>query len=169
MVDITIEDGTTIVATDQHPFWDATRGRFIIAAELQRGHEVRLVDDAFARVTKTRTYVADVVAHNLTVAGMHTYYAGRTPVLVHNASCGHGSTPGGRPYSKHGAERAAERGISGDQIDTVLDNQKGIRRGKDARVYYDPDQNLTVVTGRRGIVSTRKGVPSGRAPWVPGF
>jgi hypothetical protein len=36
--------------------------------------------------------VEDLTAHNLTVAGIHTYYAGDEPVLVHNSNvgdCGH--------------------------------------------------------------------------------
>jgi hypothetical protein len=87
MVDVHLADGTTITATDRHPFWDATTGKFTYAMDLRPGNRVRELDGAPLAVARTRIYDADVTAYNLTVDGIHTYYAGTTPVLVHN-SCG---------------------------------------------------------------------------------
>jgi hypothetical protein len=85
MVDVHLADGTTITATDRHPFWDATAGEFTYAIDLRPGDKVREIDGTLLTIAGTRVYDADVTAYNLTVDGIHTYYAGTTPVLVHNS------------------------------------------------------------------------------------
>ncbi len=66
-------------------------------------------------ITRLTTYRADLTAYNLQIDQIHTYYAGATPVLVHNScgpdldalaqdattSPGRGPTPAGRAYQKH--------------------------------------------------------------------
>jgi len=93
MVDLTFADGTTITATDHHPFWDVTTGEFTYAIDLKAGDQVLEADGELLTISKTRSYTADLTAYNLTVDGIHTYYAGATPVLVHN-SCAAGDTGG---------------------------------------------------------------------------
>lgn len=85
MVDIGLGDGSQITATDHHPFWDATTATFVYAADLHIGDKVRGSDGAALAVTSARSYDADLTAYNLTVDDIHTYYAGTTPVLVHNS------------------------------------------------------------------------------------
>lgn len=87
MVDVTLADGTGLTATNHHPFWDATTHRFTYAIDLRVGGQVREANGTLLTITAVRTYDQDVTAYNLTVDGIHTYYAGTTPVLVHN-SCG---------------------------------------------------------------------------------
>lgn len=87
MVDVRLADGSVISATDHHPFWDATTGEFTYAIDLRPGHRVRQIDGTPLAVAAIRVYDQDLTAYNLTVDGIHTYYAGATPVLVHN-SCG---------------------------------------------------------------------------------
>ena len=87
MVDVRLADGTTITATDRHPFWDASTGEFTYAIDLRSGDLVRELDGTLLAVARTRVYDQELTAYNLTVDGIHTYYAGTTPVLVHN-SCG---------------------------------------------------------------------------------
>jgi RHS repeat-associated protein len=71
-----------------------------------------------------------------------------------------GSTPKGRPYTKHyGEETGPERNIPGSVVDDVIDNNIPKVDTDGASVYYDPDNNVTVVWGRDGIVSVRKGPP----------
>lgn len=43
--------------------------------------------------------------HNLTVAGLHTYYVGDNPILVHNAACPQPTGGGGGP--SHGPDFVA--------------------------------------------------------------
>jgi RHS repeat-associated protein len=108
MVDVHLADGSTITATDRHPFWDATTGEFTYAIDLRPGDKVREIDGTLLAVSATRVYDEDVTAYNLTVDGIHTYYAGTTPVLVHN-SCGE------IPWSSSSVGRAAgelDRGAS---------------------------------------------------------
>jgi len=80
-------DGHVVVATANHPFWVAGRG-WVDAGDLEVGDRVLEADGGLEAVTGLRTYVvSSATVHNLSVAGLHTYYvmAGE-PVLVHN--CG---------------------------------------------------------------------------------
>ncbi|GIH02808.1 hypothetical protein Rhe02_08750 [Rhizocola hellebori] len=87
LVDITIH-GETITATTEHPFWDAGKGTWVDAEDLEVGDLLRTADGERVIVQKVANRTATVQANNLTVADFHTYYvvAGSTPVLVHN--CG---------------------------------------------------------------------------------
>jgi Pretoxin HINT domain len=108
MVDVGLADGSTISATDHHPFWDATTGEFTYAIDLRPGHQVRQVDSRLLEVAAIRVYDQDLTAYNLTVDGIHTYYAGTTPVLVHN-SCGIGPdalSQAGQAADRNGFTRA---------------------------------------------------------------
>lgn len=90
MVDVTLADGTTLTATDHHPFWDATTSQFTYAADLHIGDQVREANGQRIAVANVRNNDENVTAYNLTVDGIHTFYAGTTPVLVHN-SCADGA------------------------------------------------------------------------------
>jgi hypothetical protein len=104
MVDLTMADGSRLTATDHHPFWDATAGRFTYAIDLRAGEQVREADGTLLSVNAVHAYDEDVAAYNLTVDGIHTYYAGTTPVLVHN-SCGNPLE--GTRYSQKVLDQAA--------------------------------------------------------------
>ena len=80
--------GELITATDRHPFWVEGQGAYREAAELRPGDVLREPDGERAAVESVRVMApAPERVHNLTVAGLHTYYAGQAPVLVHNAGC----------------------------------------------------------------------------------
>lgn len=88
MVSVTLDDGTLIQATDRHPFRiDGPNGRWKDAIELQAGDELVTDSGESIGVERVAVEVDDLVAYNLTVAGLHTYYAGHRPVLVHNSGC----------------------------------------------------------------------------------
>jgi large repetitive protein len=79
--------------TAHHPFWDATTGEWVDAAELTPGTSTLVGPDGQLQyVTAVRNFTGAEVMRDLTVATTHTYYvlAGDDPVLVHN--CG-GSRP----------------------------------------------------------------------------
>ncbi|MFS8101768.1 DUF6531 domain-containing protein [Lentzea alba] len=95
-VDVTVADGGTITATDNHPFWSVTAGRWVDAGELRAGDLLRTAAGTFVQITAVRAYTASQRTYDLTINGTNTYYAlaGSTPLLVHN--CGTGgsaSTP----------------------------------------------------------------------------
>ncbi|WP_159807147.1 polymorphic toxin-type HINT domain-containing protein [Cellulomonas citrea] len=114
MVDVHLADGTTITATDRHPFWDATTGQFTYAIDLHPGDQVRQTDGTPLTIQTTRVYDADLTAYNLTVDDIHTYYAGTTPVLVHNSCFGEAAeaAAGTRPA----AGQAIYRVYGGDSV-----------------------------------------------------
>ncbi|MEJ3743812.1 DNRLRE domain-containing protein [Actinomycetes bacterium KLBMP 9797] len=95
LVEVTVDtDGAagpatgTIVATDAHPFWVDDEGRWVDAADLERGDVVRTPDGGTVSVLDTRSWTETRRVHNLTVDGVHTYYvtAGDADVLVHNCA-----------------------------------------------------------------------------------
>jgi hypothetical protein len=92
MTDVAIDghDGShsTLHTTQHHPFWDRTEGRWVLAADLVVGHELRTLGGQTATVAAVRNFDGAGNMRDLTVVDIHTYYvlAGTTPVLVHN--CG---------------------------------------------------------------------------------
>lgn len=89
LVDVSV-GGATLTATAGHPFYLPEDGDWVGAGDLQPGDA--LLTDTGSRVVveAVRDRRAVSVAHNLTVAELHTYYvlAGDAPVLVHNQSGG---------------------------------------------------------------------------------
>ncbi len=116
LVSITVdEDGAagdsvgTFTATAAHPVWLANRKAWVDAENIVAGDRVRTPDGTTAAVVATRDRDRVQQVFNLTVRDIHTYYvlAGRTPVLVHNATCpvtfadmggDHFMSPGGLVY-----------------------------------------------------------------------
>ncbi|MFD8497859.1 polymorphic toxin-type HINT domain-containing protein [Amycolatopsis sp. NPDC059657] len=93
LVEITIDtDGEagaatgTVVTTDNHPFWVDDRGRWIVAADLHPGDLLRSATGRRLLVASVRGWTQRQQVHNLTVAGVHTFYVlvDATAILVHN-------------------------------------------------------------------------------------
>ena len=72
-----------------------------------------------------------------------------------------GSTPEGRPFTKHyDQDTGPKRNIPGSVVDNTIDNYPGIPAGGGKTAHYDPNNNVTVVTGNGGsIVSAHKRPP----------
>jgi hypothetical protein len=150
MVDVELSDGTTITATDRHPFWNATSREFTYAIDLRPGDRVRKIDGTLLAVSATRVYEERVTAYNLSVGGIHTYYAGVTPVLVHN-SCGDfaDQVANGHAWTKHAREfpefsspsELAEhiRGLMSES-DTIFSD---LERGR--AFWYEESSNTIVI------------------------
>lgn len=85
MVLITLENGSVLDSTDGHPIWDATTHQFTDASQLEVGDQIETKNGSLLAVSGLRTYSANLTAYNLQVNEVHTYYAGATPVLVHNS------------------------------------------------------------------------------------
>ena len=56
------------------------------AADLRRGEHLIDADGGRIAVDAVLDLERETWVYNLTVAGLHTYYAGADPVLVHNAA-----------------------------------------------------------------------------------
>ena len=88
MVDLTLDDGSKITTTDHHPFWDATTSTFTNAIDLPLGDRVLSDHGRTLTISTEHVYDRNLTAYNLQIDGIHTYYAGSTPVLVHNSCSG---------------------------------------------------------------------------------
>lgn len=84
LVNIRLADGMTIEATSQHPFWVQSRQTWIDAIDLEPGDVLVGADGDKNLVFATLASEQNLTAYNLTVEGLHTYFAGTDPVLVHN-------------------------------------------------------------------------------------
>ena len=84
MVDLAFDDGSKLTATDGHPFWDVSTGLFTEAVDLMVGELVLTLEGQSLKIISVRVHGEDLTAYNLEIEGIHTYYAGVTPVLVHN-------------------------------------------------------------------------------------
>jgi hypothetical protein len=87
MVAVQLAGAGQLDATDKHPFWVASQRKWVDAIDLKPGDVVLSDRGDQIKVTNLKTSQQDLTAYNLTVAGLHTYYVGNKPVLVHNAKC----------------------------------------------------------------------------------
>ncbi|MGW6910816.1 polymorphic toxin-type HINT domain-containing protein [Streptomyces sp. NPDC054940] len=74
----------TVRATPEHPFWVDGKG-WTSAESLHRGDRLRTLDGKGARVESVEKSAVRTQVFNFEVEGDHTYFVGRTKVLVHNA------------------------------------------------------------------------------------
>jgi RHS repeat-associated protein len=108
LIHLTLSDGSTITATDGHPFMTADGWRDAVL--LRPGNELRLKGGVEGLQTRERKVLIENInieekielVFNLEVANAHTYFVGEDGVLVHNGGCIYevpGSrTPSGKPY-----------------------------------------------------------------------
>jgi hypothetical protein len=80
------EDGPSLTATAEHPFWVPSLGKWIDAAALQSGQWLRTESGTWAKIVVIKRSSAPRQVYNLTVADIHTYHVGVLDqhVLVHN-------------------------------------------------------------------------------------
>ncbi len=188
MVDVRLADGTTTTATDHHPFWDATTTSFVYADHLHVGDRLLEANGTLIQVSGLRIYQADVTAYNLAIDGIHTYYAGDTPVLVHN-TCGplvigenisrvrrFADEVGGHAYrpwtraSESVALRRNERMVrdamsAGRDIIDIGPDFARRAAGREPSLFYNMERQVTRGYDRYQRVWDR----SGQAGGVPGF
>jgi RHS repeat-associated protein len=91
----------SIVATENHPFWSASRQAWVLAGDLSQGDQLLGPSGAVVEVTALMHWTTLAKVHNLTIAHIHTYYvlAGASPVLVHNCDFAPGVAD--QKYDKH--------------------------------------------------------------------
>jgi len=85
MVDLTLSDRSEVSTTDHHLFWDATTRTFTDAIDLKVGDRVLSYNGGTLTIHAARVYDRTLTAFNMQIDGIHTYYVGATPVLVHNS------------------------------------------------------------------------------------
>jgi hypothetical protein len=157
MVGITLADGSVLYSTDRHPIWDVTTGRFTVAGSLHVGEAVETSRGAPLRVVGLSHYRANLTAYNLEVAQIHTYYAGATPVLVHN-SC---SPLEDALATRHGQEQLARRGFDAVDVAIVRASSTAYEQADGAIAHVGQlgrDSYNVVVVGGKGIVTAIRDV-----------
>jgi len=89
LLDVTLADGGRLTSTPGHRFFVADRG-WTLASDLGSGDLLRTPEGALRTVTavRDRNESRARTVYDLTVSGLHTFYAvaGSTPVLVHNCN-----------------------------------------------------------------------------------
>ncbi|MEU6284832.1 polymorphic toxin-type HINT domain-containing protein [Streptomyces sp. NPDC047028] len=87
LVDVALTDGGHLTSTPGHRFFVIGRG-WILVSDLRRGDGLRSPDGAVRTVAALldREQLRPRAVYDLTVSGLHTFYAvaGASPVLVHN-------------------------------------------------------------------------------------
>ncbi len=91
LVQITLENGTEIRATDVHPVWSVVREEWIPAGELVPGELVDTLTGPVAVETVERLH-SGLDVYNIEVHGEHVFRVTADGVLVHNA-CATTSSP----------------------------------------------------------------------------
>ncbi|MFF3967868.1 RHS repeat-associated core domain-containing protein [Streptomyces griseorubiginosus] len=98
LVDITLNtdraartNSSTITATDGHPFWVPQLNQWIEAGDLAPGQWLQTSSGTWIQITAIQHRTQHTAVYNLTVDGLHTYYAaaGNASVLVHNCGTGY--------------------------------------------------------------------------------
>lgn len=140
MVLISLADGSVLDSTDGHPIWDATTGRFTDANKLKVGDKIETAGGGLLTIAGLTGYSAGLTAYNLQISTIHTYYAGTTPVLVHN-SCA--------SAAEILNDRSALEGLTPSQVDDLARNAGyeiapgSASSANPATRYYVPGTNRT--------------------------
>lgn len=190
MVAVRLANGTTIDATDRHPFWVANRGAWVDAIDLTAGDILVSADGRRIAVASVGISEQDLTAYNLTVDDLHTYYvlAGQTPVLVHNNGCINWASNSvktwGHTFTTHGAGAKNTKALTdrarstGNQQGQWLDNDaaaeflKGLHvEGAGPRSVRIPDGLGQVIMPDGSIIQARAAtiVPSPNGLYRTGF
>jgi hypothetical protein len=71
MVALGLSDGSTITATDLHPFWDASTATFTDAIDLHLGDQLLTDNGRYLTVKSAHSYERELKTYNLRIAGLH--------------------------------------------------------------------------------------------------
>jgi hypothetical protein len=117
LVVIRTEDGRSVEATPDHPFWVEGKG-FVEAKRLARSDLLRKASGKSVRVGSVTAKPGKVRVYNLEVEGTHTYYAGG--LWVHNANCvlGKGTLAGDMASTPF---KPGQFSVSGSKIDAIAE------------------------------------------------
>ncbi|MGH9181875.1 MAG: polymorphic toxin-type HINT domain-containing protein, partial [Acidimicrobiales bacterium] len=128
---VRVSVGTTILtATAGHPFYVLGGRGWVDATDLVPGDALRTPAGSPLVVGAVETYTASATVHNLTVEGVHTYYAGHQPVLVHNCHLTGTALTTAQKAANRQAREAALRSFQGQYYrfgnETFLLDKRGM-------------------------------------------
>ena len=87
---MTLENGETIEATGEHPFYVVDKG-WVEADDISQ-NDALFTKDGNIEIFSVEREQRRVFVYNLTVENAHTLYIAQDGVLVHNVSCFKGDT-----------------------------------------------------------------------------
>ena len=166
-------DGQTIESTYNHPFYVKDKG-WTFVKDLKVGDLLVQSDGNTLEITSIELLHKHVTVYNMTVDEFHTYFVSDLGIWVHNTSCNYKTgdmTPGGHSFSKHGAERANERGFTAEAIDNIINNNRKNRAskvdgdGNKTWEYTDARGNKVVTNESGGIISVHS--PAAKGVYIP--
>ena len=146
IVTLTLADGSQVETTATHPWWNTTTRTYTRTDHLTPGDQLLTADDTTLTVTGITGPQGTQPVYNLSITGPHTYYAGNTQLLAHNATCpadldalsqsgarpgpgNQGLTAAGHKLDQHGGQGnfptatgsvANRNQIAQDQLDDIL-------------------------------------------------
>lgn len=157
MVKITLGDKSELTSTDGHQIWDATTNQFTAASDLHVGDMIKTDTGEHITIAWLATHSGNLTAYNLQIGKIHTYYAGTTPVLVHN-SC---SSLDDALATRHGQQRLTQRGFDSVDIAIVRSSPTSYEQADGAIAHVGqlgPNSYNVIVAGDKGIVTAMRGV-----------
>ena len=99
-------NGEEIITTTEHPFYSPVKG-WTAACKLRAGDILVLQSGKYVIVEKVQHEIleAPIAVYNFEVEDFHTYYVGKSAVLVHNACQRMGKQKGNAPRSNQAQNR----------------------------------------------------------------
>ncbi|MFF2328286.1 MULTISPECIES: Hint domain-containing protein [unclassified Streptomyces] len=162
----------TVTTTGTHPFWLVDERRWADADDLTAGDLLRLPSGAALPVVSVAHFTRRETTHDLTVAGLHSYYVGvgSSSVLVHNTPPGPCSitTPKDAPTINSKTVFKAKDNSFRVDIENQSPGKPGagihlqfMGRGADpTKYYYNPTNGSWVSeTGKQLSSKTARQVP----------
>lgn len=84
VIELQVGDNNTIRTTEEHPFYCPLTNNWIPAGLLNPGDKVLDINGNLLEITSVNKRDCREIVYNLSVDNGHTYFVGKTPVLVHN-------------------------------------------------------------------------------------
>ncbi|WP_229791465.1 polymorphic toxin-type HINT domain-containing protein [Micromonospora fulviviridis] len=173
LVDVMIDDdsdgstpASTVVATDNHPFWLPELSSWVNAEDLVPGQRLAAADGTLVKIEGTTRRFEEARVYNLTVEEFHTYYvgAGVASVLVHNAGCGPALFVDPKQFGKKWGKHAEDYGLDAanpahraqfmKRIQEIHDGPHEVRIGP---IQQDGPDHLMYVQGEDLLITKTDG------------
>jgi hypothetical protein len=160
LVDISLDSGDTITATDEHPFYILTRGAWVDAVDLEVGEVLKDLFGNAVVITKIRIYRQETTVYNLTVNEHHTFYVGDDSVLSHNQNACLKALEAATRKVKRIQQRPIKRGsryhgrIPQDLEDDIIKTPDGVylSEGSSGRLIFHKGGDVVIVESKGSSV-----------------
>ncbi len=150
---------SSIEVSDNHPFWVDGK-QWVESAKLQPGMRLTTADGRQTTVASLNPLGRTQTTYNLSVDEYHTYFAGATPVLVHNTCvCGVGAKPSSASSDlvryKPREELTAQAGSRSAAIDRAWAQEKRLveATGAGTRAWSGAEKELILGTKNSELTS----------------